>query len=773
MVRGRLFVVALAYLLSCAGVLSLTQPAQAQTQAAQAQSILSGGRIDDIRVEGTQRIEAATVRSYMRVNPGDPFDPVRLDDSLKNLFATGLFADVRLERDGDILVVIVDENPIVNRIAFEGNQRIDDETLQQEIELRPRVVFTRTKVQSDTDRILEIYRRSGRFAATVEPKVIQLEQNRVDLAFEINEGPLTSIRSINFIGNREFSDSTLREQVTTIEASFWNFFSSADTYDPDRLTFDRELLRRFYLNEGYADFRVVSVVAELTPDQQDFIVTFTVEEGPRYRFGQIGLQTGLRNLDPETLRGQVTTEEGDWYDAGEVDKTIEVLTDAVGDLGYAFVDIRPRVERDRDALTIDIVYDIQEGPKVFVERIEIEGNSRTLDRVIRREFQLVEGDAFNTSKLRRSRQRVQNLGFFKTVTVNNEPGSAPDRTVVKVEVEEQSTGDVTFGAGFSSTNGPIGNIGLRERNLLGRGQDLRLSFTLAGEATELDFSFTEPYFLDRNLAAGVDLYRTTNDRDDYSSYEEERLGGSLRAGFDITDELRDVVRYTLENRDITDVDNNASLLVRSEQGATLRSGVSNELTYDTRDSRFDPREGFLSTLRTDFTGLGGDVTFVRGQVSAGYWYTVYEDWTLSVRGSGGSMVGVGEDTLISDRFFKGGGQPRGFEYGGIGPRDRKTGDALGGKNFYTGTVEAAFPLDLPFDLDIRGRVFTDIGAAWSIDDNSIPVTVDESSSPRVTIGTGLSWNSPFGPVVVDLGIAIIKEDFDETELFSFSFGTQF
>jgi len=764
--RGRLLVIALAYLLSGAAWLTLPP-------ASFAQSILSGGRIADIRVEGTQRIEPATVLSYMRVNAGDPFDPIRLDDSLKNLFATGLFADVRLEREGDILVVIVSENPIVNRIAFEGNQRIEDETLQQEIELRPRVVFTRTKVQSDTQRILEIYRRSGRFAATVEPKVIQLEQNRVDLAFEIDEGPLTSIRSINFIGNREFSDSTLRDEVTTVEASFWNFFTSSDTYDPDRLTFDRELLRRFYLNEGYADFRVVSVVAELTPDQQDFIVTFTVEEGPRYKFGKIGLQTTLRNLDPESLRDQVTTEEGDWYDASEVDKTIEALTDAVGDLGYAFVDIRPRVERDRDNLTIDIVYDIQEGPKVFVERIDIEGNVRTLDRVIRREFQVVEGDAFNTSKLRRSRQRVQNLGFFKTVTVENEPGSAPDRTVVKVEVEEQSTGDVTFGAGFSSADGPIGNIGIRERNLLGRGQDLRLSFTLAGDATELDFSFTEPYFLDRNLAAGIDLYRVTSDREDESGYEEERLGGSLRGGFNITDELRNVVRYTLENRDITDVESDASLLVRSEEGATLRSGVSNELTYDTRDSRFDPREGFISSLRTEFFGLGGDVTFVRGTVSAGYYYPVFEDWTVSVRGSGGSMVGIGEDTLISDRFFKGGGQPRGFEYGGIGPRDRQTNDSLGGKNFYTGTVELAFPLDLPFELDIRGRVFTDVGAAWGFDDNSIPVSVDDSSAPRVTVGTGLSWNSPFGPLVVDFGYAVIKEDFDETELFSFSFGTQF
>jgi len=603
--------------------------------------------------------------------------------------------------------------------------------------------------------------------------VIQLEQNRVDLAFEIDEGPLTSIRAINFIGNREFSDSTLRDEITTLEASFWNFFSTADTYDPDRLTFDRELLRRFYLNEGYADFRVVSVVAELTPDQQDFIVTFTVEEGPRYAFGKIGLETTLRNLDPEVLRSEVTTEEGDWYDASEVDATIEALTDAVGDLGYAFVDIRPRVERDRDNLTIDIVYDIQEGPKVYVERIDIEGNSRTLDHVIRREFSVVEGDAFNASKLRRSRQRVQNLGFFRTVTVENEPGSAPDRTLVKVEVEEQSTGDVTFGAGFSSADGPIGNIGIRERNLLGRGQDLRLGFTLAGDATELDLSFTEPYFLDRDLAAGFDLYRTTSDRGDESSFEEERLGGSLRAGFDITDNLRNVVRYTLENRDITDVDNDASLLVRSERGATLRSGVSDEITYDTRDSRFDPREGVIASLRGEFFGLGGDVTFVRGTASAGYYYTVYEDWTLSARGSTGAMQGLGEDTRISDRFFRGGTSPRGFEFGGIGPRDASTDDSLGGKYFYTGTIEASFPLDLPFDLDVRGRLFTDIGAVWEIDDNSIPVELQDSSSPRVTVGTGISWNSPFGPLVVDFGYAVIKEDFDETELFSFSFGTQF
>lgn len=766
MSRGRLFVVVLACLLSGAAWVGHSEPLFAQ-------SLLSGGRIEAIRVEGTQRIEAATVRSYMRVNPGDPFDPVRLDRSLKNLFSTGLFADVTLRREGNVLIVVVAENPIVNRIAFEGNKRIEDDILQQETELRPRVVFTRTKAQSDANRILEIYRRSGRFAATVEPKVIQLEQNRVDLAFEITEGPLTSIRSINFIGNREFSDSALRDEVTTSEASFWNFFTSTDTYDPDRLTFDRELLRRFYLNEGYADFRVVSVIAELTPDSQDFIVTFTVEEGPRYKFGAVGIETTLRNLDPEILRNQVTTIEGDWYDASEVDKTIEILTEAVGDLGFAFVDIRPRVQRDRENLAIDIVFDIQEGPKVFVERIDIEGNTRTVDRVIRREFRLVEGDAFNSSKLRRSRQRVQNLGFFKAVAVDNEPGSAPDRTVVKVRVEEQSTGDLTFGAGFSSASGPIGNIGIRERNLLGQGQDLRLNFTLAGEASEIDLSFTEPYFLDRNLAAGFDLFRTTEDRDDESSFEEERLGGSLRLGFAVAENTRSVVRYTVENRDIKDVDDDASLLVRDEEGQTLRSGLSNELTYDTRDSRFDPREGVIGKLRTEFVGLGGDVTFLKTTASGGYFYTFYEDLTASVRGSAGNISGIGDDTRISDRFSKGGGNPRGFELGGIGPRDDITNDALNGNHFYIGTIELAFPVSLPFDLDVRGRVFTDVGAVWGVDEGNVSVETEDSSAPRVTVGTGVSWNSPFGPVQADLGFAVIKEDFDETEIISFSFGTQF
>lgn len=763
--RGGIIVLVLAIVMAGVGGLQTAKPARAQ-------SILSGGLIEEIRVEGTQRIEPETVRSYMLINPGQPFDAQRLDKALKSIFATGLFADVTLRREGNVLIVRVVENPIINRIAFEGNKRLEDDELADEIELRPRVVFTRTKVQQDAQRLLEIYRRSGRFAATVEPKVIQLEQNRVDLVFEINEGPLTAIRSINFIGNKAFSDGTLRDEITSDEYSFWNFLSTSDTYDPDRLTFDRELLRRFYLSEGYADFRVLSVVAELTADRENFIVTFTIEEGQRYRFGAIGLTTTLRNLDPESLRGEVTTEEGDWYDAEEVEETIESLTEIVGDLGYAFVDIKPNIKRDRENLTIDLTYEIQEGPKVFVERIDIKGNIRTLDKVIRREFRLVEGDAFNSSKLKRSRTRIKNLGFFRSVTVDNEPGSTSDRTIVSVTVEEQATGDLSFGVGISSEDGPIGNVAIRERNLLGRGQDLRMSLTLAGSASEADISFTEPYFLERNLSAGIDLYGVIDEQDE-SSFEERRIGGSLRLGFDLTEKLRQVVRYTFENRKISDIDDDASLLIKAEDGTTNRSSIANELSYDTRDSRFDTRFGYIVRLRTEYAGVGGDVNFVKTRFGGSYDYTFGKNWTIGYRGEVGAILGIGEDTRVSDRFFLGGTNPRGFEFAGIGPRDADTDDSLGGNYFYTNTVELKFPLGLPEELDVRGRLFTDVAAVWDVDDLGLAVDIDDSANPRVTVGAGLSWNSPFGPLVIDVGFAVIKEDFDETELLSFSFGTQF
>jgi outer membrane protein insertion porin family len=737
-----------------------------------AQTLLEGGRIEAIRVEGSQRIEPATVRSYMRLNPGDPFDPERLDASLKNIFSTGLFADVALSREGEVLVVTVVENPIISQIAFEGNDRIDDETLSNEVQLRSRLVFTRTKAQQDVQRILDIYRRSGRFAVTVEPKVIQLEQNRVNLVFEIDEGPLTTIKAINFVGNTAFSDSDLEDEIASEEYSFWNFLTTTDTYDPDRLAFDRDLLRRFYRNEGYADFTVLSVVAELTEDREEFLVTFTVDEGERYKFGTSDFIVGLRNLEPESLRQYISYDEGDWFDASLVEETSVQIIDALGNLGFAFVEVNPQVDKDDEERIINLTFEIIEGPKVFVERIDIEGNFRTLDEVIRREFRLVEGDAFNVTKLRRSRSRIQNLGFFSSVDLEDEPGSQPDRAVVKVTVEEQSTGNLSFGIGFSSAAGPIGNVGIQERNLLGRGQDLRANIRVAGSETQIRMGFTEPYFLDRDVSAGFDVFRIAQDRDE-SSFDLERIGGSLRFGYNLGENIRHVVRQTIEYQDIGGLSLGTSDVIRDEEGSEIRSIFGSEIKYDTLDNRFDPRAGMVVKLKNEAGGLGGNSRFIKGELTGGYYYSINRDWTLSLRGGVGAMTAIADDTSVIDRFFLGGSDPRGFEFAGLGPRDATTNDSLGGERYYKSTAELSFPLGLPEDLAIRGRLFSDVGSVWELDDRGTGAAIDDTSAPRITLGGGISWNSPFGPVIVDLGFPVAKESYDKKEVLSFSFGTQF
>ncbi|HSE78954.1 MAG TPA: outer membrane protein assembly factor BamA [Alphaproteobacteria bacterium] len=727
----------------------------------------------EIAVEGTQRIDPETIRSYMLIRPGDRASVEQLDRSLKALFGTGLFADVTIRRDGDRVVVNVVENPIINRIAFEGNRRVEDEILNKEVQLRPRVVYTRAKVQADVKRVLDLYRRSGRFAATVEPKVIQLPQNRVDLIFEINEGQVTSVERINFVGNARFSDSTLRDVIQTKESRWYRILSTDDTYDPDRLSFDRDLLRRYYLKNGYADFRVVSAVAELTPDREGFFITFTLEEGERYRFGGVDIVSRLRDLEPEKLRGRLLTREGDWYDAEAVERSVTGLTDEIGTLGYAFVDVRPRINRDREARTISITYDIQEGPRVYVERINITGNVRTLDKVIRREMRLVEGDAFNTAKLRRSRQRIRNLGFFEKVDVTNVAGEAADRTVINVDVQERSTGELSFGVGFSTADGALADIAIRERNLLGRGQDLRLGFVLSQRRQEVDLSFTEPYFLERNMSAGFDLFRIIRDFQDEAGYDQETTGFGLRTGYQIAENLRQTLRYTLREDDITDVDPTASRLIREQEGTTLSSILGQDLLYDRRDDRFDPREGYFVRLSTDLAPGGiGDVAFSRNRLAAGYYIPIAEEWVASISGEVGYLFGLNsEDVRIQHRFYIGGETLRGFETAGIGPRDITTTDALGGNQFYIGTVAVTFPSGLPKELGIRTTLFSDFGTLWNTD--SVGPEVVDVDSIRVSVGVGAVWRSPFGPIRISLAQAVRKEDFDKDELFRFSFGSRF
>ncbi|MCU0837544.1 MAG: outer membrane protein assembly factor BamA [Rhodospirillales bacterium] len=736
-----------------------------------AQEAAAGDVVQSIVIEGLQRSSPESVRAYLLIQEGDPFDPGRIDRSLKSLFATGRFANVTIRREGNALIVTVVENPTINRVAFEGNSKIDDEALTSEVTLKPLGIYTRATVQSDVRRILELYRRSGRFAAAVEPKIIELPQNRVDVVFEINEGPVTGVERIQFVGNRHFSDSRLREEVRTRETRWWAFLATEDTYDPDRLALDRELLRRLYLNAGFADFRVESAVAELTPDRENFIVTFVVNEGERYKVGTISIESTLRGLEPAPLYDELTFSTGDWYSADQIEKSINALTDAVAERGFAFIDVRPKLERNREQRAIDIVFVVSEGPRVFVERIDISGNVRTIDRVIRREMRLAEGDAFNAAKLRRSRQRIQDLDFFEKVTVEETAGSTPDRTVVKVQVAEKSTGSLSIGAGFSTGAGFLGDFSIRERNLLGRGQDLRVALLLGQRQQQANLVFTEPYFMDREVSAGFNLFYVQTDRQSESSFDSRAYGLQLNAGYPFSETLSQSWSYTIKQQEIYNVPNDASIFVQEATGLETVSEIGQTLTYDRRDSRINPTKGYFARLTTDIAGLGGTVAYARPRVSSGYYYPIADNWVASLTGEVGRIFGLGEDVKLLDRFYIGGAEIRGFKTDGVGPRDKDTNDALGGEIFYATSAQLKFPLGLPEEFQISGRVFTDVGSSWKMANQR--GLVDDSSNPRLSVGTGLTWLSPFGPLGVDIGYALIKEDFDQTELFRVNFGTQF
>lgn len=738
--------------------------------------VQAGDVISGIEIVGNERIEQATVRSYIGLQEGDSFDQANIDRALKGLFGTGLFADVSLSRRGTVLVVRLKENPIINQIAFEGNKKIEDKDLATEVQSKTRAVYTRTRVQNDLQRILDIYRRTGYFAATVTPKIIELDQNRVDLVFEINEGARTYVRSINFIGNEKFTDSQLSEEILTKRERWYRFLSTNDVYDPDRLEVDKELLRRYYLSQGYADFRVVSAVAELSPDNEGFYLTFSIEEGERYKFGTVDVSTTFKDIDVETLKAELQTKEGKWYDATKVENTVSSLTARLNDMQYAFVDVKPQVQRDREGKLINLTYQLNEGPRVFVERINVNGNMRTQDHVIRRELMLAEGDPFNRSKLKKSEQKIRDLGYFEQVDVKVREGSASDQAVIDVNVAEQSTGEVSIGAGYSTTDGPLADFGLSERNFLGKGQDLRFSTTVSGRSQEFNFSFTEPYFLERDLSAGIDTFHQTRENEE-SSYDQQNTGFALRMGYPLSENLRQKVSYTLRNTRIENVPATASRYIREQEGERLTSMVGQELSYDRRNSKREPTEGYILRLNTDVAGIGGDANYlkVRGG-GAVYVPLAGPDWVMSVLGEAGSVWGMGEDVAISDRFFLGGDTMRGFKTSGVGPRDLTTSeeDALGGNYFARASMELTFPIGLPEEMGVKAHAFSDAGTLWGSDADPLPgETFVDDNSIRVSVGAGLSWRSPLGPLRVDLAFPILKEDYDETQQFHLSFGTRF
>lgn len=730
-----------------------------------------GDAIQRIAVEGTNRIDPETVGSYLQVKVGEPFDPAKIDQSLKALFATGLFADVSIRRDGATLVVRVVENPIINRIAYEGNRKLKDADIAAEIPLRARSVYSKAQVEAAVRRILELYRATGRFGATVTPKIIELPQNRVNLVFEINEGEITAIRRIRFVGNRYFSDGDLREEIETKESAFWRFFGTADVYDPDKLAADRERLRKFYLSRGFAEMRVVSAVAELTPDKTAFFITFTIHEGDRYRFGKVGVVSNLKGVQADAFRRSVRLREGERFDGDKIEATADALTVAAGTLGYAFVRVNPVLTPDRAKKTVAVTFDIREGPKVFVERIEIKGNVRTRDEVIRREIRIAEGDAFNAERIRLSQRRLTNLDFFEKVEIQPREGSAPDKVILAVAVSEKATGELSVGAGFATDEGILGSVGIREKNFMGRGQDINATLFISQRTLGADVSFTEPYFLERNLAFGLDLFRRQRNFTNEGSFDTRETGFRVRLGWRLTENLVQQVFYEVNDKSVRSVSVTASPLVAAEKGKTTTTQVGSTLTYDTRDNRFFPTEGFVVSGTFSYASPPGSEHFLKGVARGGVHYTVLPGYVLSFLGEAGIVEGIGDRVRLNDRFFLGGDSFRGFRIGGVGPRDRLTGDSLGANKYYVVTAELGFPLGLPKEFGIQGRVFADVGSAFDIDVSDPRLL--ERTGPRISAGVGVSWNSPFGPLRVDLGIPLIKFEGDRRQLINFRFGARF
>ncbi|MYZ47727.1 outer membrane protein assembly factor BamA [Propylenella binzhouense] len=752
--------------------------------------------VNRIVVRGNERVDAETIRAYMMAQPGQSFSSEQLDESLKALYETGLFADVKVTQSGGALVVTVVENPLINRVAFEGNKRYKDEQLKGVVQSEANGVLTSSRVQSDVQRILELYRRGGRFQASVEAKTIQLPQNRVNLVYEVTEGPKTGVSRINFIGNQAFSDSRLRNVIETRESGLLSFLRRSDVYDPDRLSADEEKIRQYYLNRGYADFQIVSSVADLDRERNVFFITFTVDEGQKYQFGAIDVESVVPGIDPERLRRLVTAREGNTFSSRDVQDSIEAMTIDLAGSGYAFAQIRPRLDRNPETKTIGITFVIDEGPRAYVERIEIRGNSRTRDYVIRREFDIAEGDAFNRVLIDRAERRLKNLNYFKSVKISTEPGAEPDRVVVVVNIEEQPTGELSFGAGYSTADGVIGDISLTERNFLGRGYVVRVAVGGGESARTYEFGFTDPYFLGRRISAGFNVFRREYEDNDYRSYNFDSTGGGLTFGFPITEEFTVQLGYQIESQDINvpdydystdisdgtfDCTSGVSKAVCQAEGNSLVSSVSYSLIYDSLDNRINPTDGIYAKFTQEFAGVGGDVSFMRTTAQASYYHEVLPDAGVLglLKVQGGHIMGLGEDVRLLDAFFKGGETIRGFESSGIGPRDALTGDALGAKIYVAGTAELQFPLPgIPKEIGLRGAVFADAGTAYDTDFDSaqyqaLGIFVDDSASIRSSIGASILWASPLGPLRADFAYVLTSEEYDRKQFFRIGGGTRF
>ncbi len=762
-VLGRLAIfVALVF----AGGASLTAVSVAMSSTASAQVI------NGIVVQGNRRVDVEAIRGYIQIKPGERADPSKIDDALKTLYNTGLFEDVKINVSGGKLIVTVIENAVINRVVFEGNKKVKDDTLSVEVQSKSRGSLNRNTVQADVQRIIEVYRRSGRYDVRVEPKIIERQTGRVDLVFEINEGDKTTIKKIVFVGNKAFSDWKLRDVLSTTETNLLSWIKNTDVYDPDRVSADQEALRRFYLKNGYADFRIVSANVDLNRTNGGFIVTFTLEEGEQYRTGSVEVISNLRDVDPGLIKSLVRTKTGDVYSAELVEKSIEDVTLDLAKRGYAFSIVRPRGDRDFASRTINLVYVIEQGTRAYIERINIRGNTRTRDYVVRREFDIYEGDPYNRALVDRAERRLKNLGYFKNVKISTEPGSAPDRVILNVDVEDQLTGEFSVAGGYSTAAGWLAEVSVGERNFLGTGNSVRASVSYGQYQRGANFSYTDPFMLGYRVGGGFDIFYSQSLPNNYQSYQVKTVGGTLRTGMPLNDDLTLGLRYSLFQRDLiapsgladgcrilangtiwptvgtapTDINcsgysndgtttvggvwpgggglapgvaydpNEISAALKQALGKATTSAGGYTLAYNTLDDNKNPTTGLLITFSQDLAGLGGDTNYLKSAVEARYYRPLGGDFVGMLRGSAGYVAPWGSQNLrILDGFFKGPELVRGFQPNGIGPRDlgSQYTDAMGGQQFWSTTAELQFPLSfLPKDFGLKAGVFADAGSLW-------------------------------------------------------------
>ena len=729
---------------------------------------MAQGVVNNINVKGLQRVEEETALSYAGISKGKSVSTEELNSALRRLYDTGLFSDISFNTVGTTLEINVKENPVIGIRAFDGNNKIDDKILESEVQSAPRSVFSKPKVKQDVQRILEVYKRAGRYGVSVEPKIIKKSDNRVDLIFEIEEGPEAKIDTINFIGNKHYTGKDLQAEIMSKESRWYRLFSSAENFDKEKMNYDQELLRRFYNKRGYADFTVLSAIAELSRDKTSFVLTFTIDEGTRYKVNNLQIRSFVSDIDTDSLYKHVSFDIGDWYNAEEVEKTVAKLTDELSRKGFVFVEVEPTITKDRESGKLSVVFNVKENEKIFVNRVNITGNNRTLDEVIRREFRIAEGNVFNAAKIKESRRNVERLNYFSKVDITSER-IGYDKADINVNVEEKSTGYFNVGIGYSTVNGALIRAGITENNFLGKGQQVSLNAGVSQRTTDYSFSFTEPYFMDRRLSAGTDIFYQIEDYQDESNYDTDSMGARLRLGWNYSDDFTHYIRYTLKKDEIKNV-SSASEYIQREEGSSVDSVIGQTLVYDKRDNAMSPRDGYYLSFGNDISGLGGDDKYIKFDAKAYKFYTLSDHYTFKFFANGGYVTGYGDrDARLSQRYFLGGNTMRGFESGGIGARDKSTKDALGGNWVLWGGAELAFPLGLD-ELGIRGRTFVDIGAIGKPDDISTE-KVDYSSKPRVSVGFGFEWTSPMGKIDIDFGFPVVKEDYDETEVFRLNFGT--